>query len=53
MTFIDIDMPNVAIGALKKAEDGDHFILRIHEERGEQVTAVIKIGSILDIKSVA
>lgn len=40
------------IGALKKAEDGEYFVLRIHEERGEQVTAIVRIGSILDIKKV-
>lgn len=35
MRFIEIDSPGVVIGALKKAERGDFFVLRIHEERGE------------------
>lgn len=52
LQFIEIDHPNVAIGALKKSEDGKFYVLRIHEDRGEQVTTIIKFGHILGIRSV-
>ena len=52
LNFIEIDSSNVALSALKKAEDGDFFVIRLNEERGEQVTVKIRFHSILEIKSV-
>jgi alpha-mannosidase len=33
-SFLAVDGPNVALGALKPAEDGDGLILRLHESAG-------------------
>jgi len=52
LSFIEIDTPNVAFGAIKQAESGSFYVLRIHEDRGEQVTAKIKFGHLLGIKNV-
>lgn len=40
------------VDALKRAEDSQFFVLRIHEDRGEQVTAKITFAKELGITSV-
>ena len=44
LKFIECDQPNIVVSAVKKAEKGEYFVLRIHEERGEQVTAKITLN---------
>jgi hypothetical protein len=41
--FITIDTPNVILQALKRAEDGDGFILRLREVQGKEAAAVISL----------
>ncbi len=52
-SFIEIDSSNLVVSALKQSEDdSDVYILRIHEERGEQTQAHIKINSLTPVKAV-
>ena len=50
--FIEIDQCNVIISAFKKSEDKLSYVLRIHEERGEQTVAKIQFSNELEVKKV-
>lgn len=45
-TFYRIDNPSVVVSALKKAEDGDGYILRLYETTGREQTAAVEIPSL-------
>lgn len=50
---LQIDQPNIVVAALKQSEDSDSiYILRIHEDRGEQVTAKLTFKFGTPIKGV-
>ena len=43
--FVEIDSKNVIVGAFKRSEDIESdFILRLHEDRGEQTVAQISFN---------
>lgn len=43
MSFCAVDKPNVLLTAIKRAEDGDGFILRLVETSGKAVTARVTL----------
>ncbi|MGB9682019.1 MAG: glycoside hydrolase family 38 C-terminal domain-containing protein, partial [bacterium] len=50
ISFIDIDSPNVILGALKKAEDDDAIVVRLYEAYGFR--SRVKIRCNFDVKKV-
>ncbi len=43
MQGIQLNAPSVALGALKRAEDGGGYVLRLHETAGEPVQASVSL----------
>jgi alpha-mannosidase len=43
-SFLSVDAPDVVISAVKKAEDGDDFIVRCYETGGRPATAKVDLG---------
>ncbi len=43
-SFLSIDPPNCFFEMIKKAEDGDGYILRIYENRNERTQMKVKLG---------
>mmetsp|Transcript_149 Transcript_149/g.163 ORF Transcript_149/g.163 Transcript_149/m.163 type:complete len:106 (+) Transcript_149:1122-1439(+) len=47
--YLEIDQSNVVVSAFKYAEESNNFVLRLHEERGEQVMAKVQLAKELGI----
>jgi alpha-mannosidase len=45
-SFLSVDVPNVVVTAVKKAEDGDDLIVRCYETAGRPVRATVDLGLI-------
>lgn len=43
-SLMSVDVPNVVVAAVKKAEDGDDLIVRCYETAGRETTAAIQLG---------
>ena len=43
-SFLSVDVKNVVVTALKKAEEGDDLILRCYETDGRPTTATLRLG---------
>lgn len=42
-SFLSVDVPNVVVSAIKKAEDGDDTIVRLYETAGRQTTVKLDL----------
>lgn len=49
--FVEVDNANVVVDTIKRSEDDKTFVIRVHEERGEQVQVEIRFADELAIKS--
>ncbi|MGA2983896.1 MAG: glycosyl hydrolase-related protein [Terriglobia bacterium] len=43
-SFLSVDVPNVVVSAVKKAEDGEDIIVRCYETEGRAATATLDLG---------
>jgi alpha-mannosidase len=43
-SFLSVDVPNVVVSAVKKAEDGNDLIVRCYETEGRAATATLNLG---------
>ena len=43
-SFLSVDVPNVVVSAVKKAEDGEDIIVRCYETEGRATTATLNLG---------
>jgi alpha-mannosidase len=43
-SFLSVDVPNVVVSAVKKAEDGDDLIVRCYETEGRSTKATLDLG---------
>jgi alpha-mannosidase len=43
-SFLSVDVPNVVVSVLKKAEDGDDLIVRAYETAGRSTTATLNLS---------
>jgi len=43
-SFLSVDVPDVVVSVLKKAEDGDDLIVRCYETAGRATTATLNLG---------
>jgi len=43
-SFLSVDAPNVVVAIVKKAEDGDDFIIRCYETAGRPARATLELG---------
>ena len=46
-SFMEVETKSIVVDALKKAEESNEYVLRVHEERGEQVECLIKLDESL------
>jgi len=43
-SFLSVDVPNVVVSAVKKAEEGEDIIVRYYETEGRATTATLNLG---------
>jgi alpha-mannosidase len=43
-SFLSVDVPNIVVSAVKKAEDGEDIIVRCYETEGRATTATLDLG---------
>ena len=51
--FVEVLTPNVMLASVKKAEDSDAVIVRLHEMEGKATEAKVKIADIIKAKATA
>ncbi|MGA2630413.1 MAG: glycoside hydrolase family 38 C-terminal domain-containing protein [Terriglobia bacterium] len=45
-SFLSVDVPDVVVSVVKKAEDGDDLIIRCYETAGRAVNATVNLGMV-------